>query len=87
MTLVLSFFFNPPLPIIIMLKRFRKMRAHHKIIFAFLIGFAVISFWRGIWGILDIHLFPGNRELSLWSSVLIGMLILVITNYATKELV
>ncbi|MBD3304070.1 hypothetical protein GF343_02915 [Candidatus Woesearchaeota archaeon] len=70
-----------------MLERFKKIKSkHRKILFAVIIGFAVISFWRGVWGLLDIYLFPDNYALSLWVSVIIGIAVLVITDYATKEL-
>ncbi|MCK4968763.1 MAG: hypothetical protein KAS12_06940, partial [Candidatus Aenigmarchaeota archaeon] len=49
-------------------------------------AFAVISFWRGVWGLMDEYLFPENYKLSLWVSLFLGMFILIITNYATKEL-
>ncbi len=35
---------------------------------------------------MDEYLFPENYNLSLWVSVIIGVAILIITNYATKEL-
>jgi hypothetical protein len=59
----------------------------NKIIFAIIIAFAVISFWRGVWGLMDEYLFPNNYTLSLVSSLVLGLAILIITNYATKELV
>jgi hypothetical protein len=62
------------------------MKTKHQIIFAILIAFAVISFWRGVLGLMDLYLFPNNNELSLWFSLIIGLLILIFTNYATKEL-
>jgi len=69
-----------------MLKRFNKMNRHKRIWFALLIGFAVIAFWRGAWGILDLYLLPNNVELSMWLSLAIGLIILFATHYATKEL-
>jgi hypothetical protein len=57
-----------------------------RILFAIVIAFAVISFWRGAWGLLDEYLFPEHLQLSLWASVIIGIVILVLTDYATKEL-
>ncbi len=68
-----------------MLKKISRMKAHHQIIFSIIIGVAVISFWRGIWELQDIYLFPNNYELSLWSSVIIGIGILIATHYVTKE--
>ncbi len=69
-----------------MFSRFSRMKSHHQTFFAILIAFAVISFWRGVWGLQDYYLFPDNTALSLWSSVLIGLAILVVSGYAVKEL-
>jgi len=61
----------------------RKKRTRFvKVAYAVLIGFAIISFWRGVWGLLDIYLMPSNYEISLWISVIVGLIIL----YATKHL-
>ncbi len=38
--------------------------------FVILIAFAVISFWRGIWGLMDEYLFPASYQMSLWASVI-----------------
>jgi hypothetical protein len=67
--------------------RFSKLERGHKITFALLVGFAVIAFWRGVWGLLDIYLYPNNPELSFWTSIAIGLFILVATHYAVKELI
>ena len=69
-----------------MFKKIADMESKHQIIFAILIGFAVVSFWRGIWGLSDIYLFPANEVLSLFSSVLIGVGMLIITQYITRVL-
>ncbi len=39
---------------------------------------AIVSFWRGVWGLLDRYLFPDNRDLSLVASIGIGLLILML---------
>jgi len=67
--------------------KFSRMEKKHKIIFAILIAFAVVCFWRGVWGLLDLYLYPNNAELSFWTSIVIGLFILVSTHYAVKELV
>jgi len=69
-----------------MIKKISKMKSHHQLLFAIIIGFAVISFWRGVWGLSDEYLLPGNYRLSLWVSVFVGILILIFTHRATKEL-
>jgi hypothetical protein len=63
-----------------------KQKRFNKIIYAILIAFAVVCFWRGIWGLMDIYLLPNNYELSLWLSLAGGLAILIITHKATKEL-
>jgi hypothetical protein len=69
-----------------MLKKFSQLKTKHQLIFAVLVAFAVVSFWRGVWGLMDELLFPDNYQLSLWTSVFLGLIILVGTGYATKEL-
>ena len=69
-----------------MLKGFAKMSSVKQIAFAVLIAFAVISFWRGIWGLSDQFLFPNDYTLSLWISLIVGLIILITTHYTTKEL-
>ena len=68
-----------------MLKKFSKLQAEHQLIFAMVIAFAVISFWRGVWGLMDIFLYPGNPAASYQVSMGLGLVILVITGYATKN--
>jgi len=50
------------------------------------IGIAVVSFWRGAWGLMDIYLFPENPTLSFSASFIIGFVILYITHYIVREL-
>jgi hypothetical protein len=69
-----------------MLHRAKKLKPIKQALFFLLIGLSVVSFWRGAWGIMDIYLFPNNYELSSWVSIIIGLIILYITNYWTKEL-
>ena len=54
-------------------------------IYAIIIGFAVIAFWRGVWGLLDIYVFPSNLELSLWTTTILGIIILAFTHHLIKE--
>ncbi len=69
-----------------MLHRMKKLKAFEQAIFALLIGFSVVSFWRGASGLMDLYLFPNNYNLSLWFSVIFGLTILAVTHYWTKEL-
>ena len=69
-----------------MYTKFKQMGSFKQILFALLIGFAVISFWRGVWGLLDIYLLPNNQSASFWISIIIGIVILTATHYSVKEL-
>ena len=69
-----------------MFKKIFEMESRHQILFSVIIAFAVISFWRGAWGLMDQYLFPDNYNLSLWFSVILGLAILTATHYVTKEL-
>ena len=44
-----------------------------------LIALSVVLFWRGIWGLADLYLFPMDAPLSYISSVLLGFSILMLT--------
>ena len=61
----------------------KEKRDIKTVLSALLLAFAVIAFWRGVWGLLDLYLFPGHHELSLWISVAVGVVIL----YETKNLI
>ncbi|MBT3865670.1 hypothetical protein HOF78_01030 [Candidatus Woesearchaeota archaeon] len=69
-----------------MFHRVKKLKPFNQAVFTLMIGFAVVAFWRGAWGIMDVYLIPDNYELSSWVSIIIGLFILWITHYWTKEL-
>lgn len=69
-----------------MFGHFRKLKSHHQVIFSIIIGLAVVFFWRGAWGIMDVYIFPGHYELSSWVSLKLGIFILASTHYLTKKL-
>lgn len=70
-----------------MFHRIKKQKPIKQALFTLLIGFSVVAFWRGVWGLLDVYLLPNNYELSSWISTAIGLFILAVTHYWTKELV
>jgi len=53
---------------------------------AILIGTAVVLFWRGVWGLLDLYFFPDHQVISFIGSLLIGIGILYFTKTLFKEL-
>ena len=69
-----------------MLHRAKKLKPFKQMLFTLLIGISVVSFWRGMGGLMNVYLFPNNLVLSYWASVIIGLFILGTTHYWTKEL-
>jgi len=65
----------------------RKKRSIKSIFQVLLIAFAVVAFWRGVWGLLDVFLFPNNYVLSLIISALVGIIILYLTKHLLKDLI
>ena len=62
----------------------KKRRESLKHIFLILlIAFGVISFWRGIWQMSNVYLFPSSPLLSNSISIVVGITIL----YFTKHLI
>jgi hypothetical protein len=54
----------------------KEKRRWKPLFYALVIAFAVVSFWRGIWGLMDLYLFPNNFALSFWISTILGVIIL-----------
>ena len=61
-----------------------KKHSHLHILF---VGMAVILFWRGAWGLMDMYLFPDNPQLSYIISLLAGFIILIVTERFSDELI
>jgi len=69
-----------------MFKYFKNKSKTHQFTYYLLTGLGMVIFWRGIWGLLDFYLFPGNRELSYAISAVAGLLILFINDYSLSEM-
>lgn len=65
---------------------YRRLELKHQIFFAILIAAAVIAFWRGLWGLMDLYIIPENKFLSYIVSMIIGLAILGFTHYIMDEL-
>ena len=63
-------------------KKSRVMR----IVFALVIGLAIVSFWRGAWQLMDLYVFPDDYVLSNVVSLVVGFLVLVLSHRAIKGL-
>ena len=38
----------------------------------------VISFWRGLWQLMDLYLWPDNPKRSNWASLIIGFVLILV---------
>ena len=61
-----------------------KRRSNLRLIFA---GIAIIMFWRGLWGLMDLYLFPGNLTLSYSVSAVVGLMIIYFNDRRLTELI
>ena len=46
------------------------------VVIAFVVAFSVVSFWRGVWGLWDVLVFPDDKLLSSALSLLVGVVVL-----------
>ncbi len=69
-----------------MVKKQKRLKGITKLFYAILIGFAVVSFWRGAWGLMDEFFFANNYLYSSITSFFLGIIILILTHKITKEL-
>ena len=67
-------------------KRIRIFENRHHIFAALLIGTAIVLFWRGVWHLADIYLFPNQDVVSAAVSIAIAFLILYLRDFDLKEL-
>ncbi len=65
----------------------KSLESEHGTLFAMLVGLAVVFYWRGVWGLIDLFLFPDNEALSYAVSILLGLVVLRSTRYLRKELI
>jgi len=69
--------------------KLKRMKKRHQLLFAILISFAIIQFWRGVWGITDyvfIQLFPEHELASYFVSIALGIFFLAASGYLIAEL-
>lgn len=62
--------------------RLRSDFFHHLLVIT-----GVILFWRGLWGLLDVYLFPEDPALSYIIGLIIGVIMLYFPDDDIKELI
>ena len=65
---------------------FKKIKKNHPNIYSIIIGASIIMFWRGLWGLMDLYVFPCNEMLSYVTTAVIGLLLLFLNDFRLKEI-
>ena len=65
---------------------FNRIKKEHSVFNSVYVAIAVIAFWRGLWGLLDVYVFPNQPILSYAISALVGMGLLFINDFKLEEL-
>lgn len=62
------------------------LKTLHPAVNALVVVLAIIMLWRGIWGLLDMYLFPEHPTLSYLVSLALGALVLYLDDFSLKDL-
>lgn len=65
---------------------YRKFKKKYRIAHILMVFFAIILFWRAVWGILDMYLFPDQKLLGYILSLGVAFAILYFDDFHLKEL-
>lgn len=65
-------------------KRINKKK--HGTLYYLITSVGLIMVWRGVWGLSDVYLFPGDYLLSHLASLLIGFAIVYFNDFSLSEL-
>lgn len=61
-----------------MLEKILKRANIFDVLLILIASVAIVGFWRGAWHLMDVFIFPGNHLLSSITTMLAGILILII---------
>ncbi|NJD05282.1 MAG: hypothetical protein FIA97_02150 [Methylococcaceae bacterium] len=64
----------------------RSLKTVHPAVNALVVLLAIIMIWRGVWGLLDAYVFPGNPVLSNLVCLGMGALILYLDDFSLSDL-
>jgi hypothetical protein len=63
-----------------------RLKELHPTVNALIVVFGIIMVWRGVWALLDIHLFPNHPTFSALISIGLGALVLHLDDFSLKDL-
>lgn len=65
---------------------YKRLSSKYPNLNSVVIGASLIMFWRAIWGVLDLYVFPNDKLLSFIIPGLIGLLLLYLNDFNLKEI-
>lgn len=65
---------------------YKKFRRKYRILHVLLMATAIVMFWRGVWGLLDVFLIPHHELVSSLLSIFIAFVVLYIDDFHLREL-
>lgn len=69
-----------------MFKKFRKFLQRRPHINTILELLGAIAIWWGVWGILDLFIFPENRIISYLACIVLGFLLLLVNGSGLDDI-
>lgn len=51
-----------------------------------LLAIGVVAVWRGVWGLMDLYIFPNDLIMSFTASIIIGVVLLLLNDRKLDEL-
>lgn len=51
----------------------------------FATALGVVLFWRGVWVLCDVFIFPERKQLSAWITMIMGIILLLLTGSFHRE--
>ncbi|MBT4349949.1 hypothetical protein HOD19_04215 [bacterium] len=64
----------------------QRLKKTNRNVYSIIIGLGILLYWRGLWGLLDLYLFPGNELISYSISIVVGLAILFFNDFRLREM-
>lgn len=65
---------------------FKKFLEKHSLLDSIIVAVAIIMLWRGVWGLMDLYLFPAQPWVSYIVGGAIGLLLLFLDDFKLTEI-
>jgi len=65
---------------------FKKFIEKYPLLDSIIVAIAIIMLWRGVWGLMDLYLFPNQPWLSYTIGGVIGLLLLFLDDFKLTEI-